>query len=259
MRRSFWEDVLYTQKRELAVIGAGITGLSVAFFYKQHHPDAKITILERGEFPTGASTRNAGFACIGTVGEHLADLEIETEASVKARIKERYEGLLLLRKIAGDVAIEYDDCGGWEVFTNREKFEKAVKHISRFNGWLESLTGEKNAYKAGEVNGYPAIFNRLEGGLHPGKMIRRLIDLNSSVGNEIRWGAEVEQLDIRQGVVETKNGWRIEADTVVLATNAFTSTLSGGNEIQPGRGLVLLTKPVDALAWKGTFHFDQGY
>ena len=87
--RSYWERALYEQEYDLIVVGAGLTGQSVAHFFKKDHPDSRVLIIERGSFPIGASTRNAGFACIGTIGEHLADLEIESEEKVKTRIKER--------------------------------------------------------------------------------------------------------------------------------------------------------------------------
>ena len=66
-------------------------------------------MIDRGFYPIGASTRNAGFACIGSVGELMADLEIEIEEVVKQRIQDRYHGLLLLREVLGDDNIDYSD------------------------------------------------------------------------------------------------------------------------------------------------------
>jgi hypothetical protein len=70
---SFWQENSFGLKSDFAVIGAGICGLSTALFIKQKHPNAQVHVYERGFIPDGASVRNAGFACIGSVGELLAD------------------------------------------------------------------------------------------------------------------------------------------------------------------------------------------
>lgn len=62
---SFWETQTYLSDIDLIVIGSGIVGLSTAISYKQKNKNAKVIVLERGVLPTGASTKNAGFACFG--------------------------------------------------------------------------------------------------------------------------------------------------------------------------------------------------
>jgi glycine/D-amino acid oxidase-like deaminating enzyme len=46
---------------------------------------------------------------------------------------------------------------------------------------------------------------------------------------------------------------------VILATNAFASQLYPELDVVPGRGQVLVTKPIPRLKLKGTYHFDDGY
>jgi len=47
---------------DLIVVGAGFTGLSTAIHFKKHHKKANVLVLDRGIFPSGASSKNAGFA-----------------------------------------------------------------------------------------------------------------------------------------------------------------------------------------------------
>ena len=253
--QSIWEDALYNQKYDFVVIGAGLTGLATAYFAKKKYPNSRILILERGIFPIGASTRNAGFACIGSIAEHLSDLEVETESNVKARIKARYNGLQLLKSTLGEDAMEYNACGGWELFTDDAEFQKAQTNIHRWNDWMNEMFQENEVYKSGEFQGYPAIFNRLEGSLHPRKMIK----LNIQLGNEIRWQSEVASVQPDSGVVQTKTGQVLNSDKVVLATNAFTSTFSSSTKISPARGYVFITKAIPNFQWNETFHFNKGY
>jgi len=62
------------------------------------HPKASILILEKGVLPQGASTKNAGFACFGSLSEILGDLQSHTEEEVLTLIEKRWNGLQLLRK-----------------------------------------------------------------------------------------------------------------------------------------------------------------
>ena len=68
------------------------------------------------------------------------------------------------------------------------------------------------------------------------------------------------QIDIRENDVQliTTRG-EFKAAKVILATNAFARTLYPDLDVVPGRGQVLVTKPVAGLKLKGTYHFDGGY
>ena len=72
---SFWETETYFSDIDLIVIGSGIVGLSSAISYIEKYKNAKVVILERGFLPTGASTKNAGFACFGSVSELISDID----------------------------------------------------------------------------------------------------------------------------------------------------------------------------------------
>lgn len=256
---SYWERELYDVSYDLIVVGAGLTGQSTAYFFKKNNPNARVLVIDRGFFPLGASTRNAGFVCFGTIGEHIADLEIDSEESLKKRIKSRYEGLLLLRETLGDEAINYEDTGGWEFFTDEAEFVKARDQIEYFNGWMEDLIGEKDLYEAGTYMGIPSIYNRCEGMIHPGKMVGKLYEMNRGIGVEFRFNTPVESIDVESASLVCENGVKLKAEKLVVATNAFTRRLLPEKIIKPGRGYVFVTKPMDVIEWKGTFHFNKGY
>ncbi len=233
-------------------------GLSSALFYKQQNPSTRVAVLERGFLPQGASTRNAGFACVGSIGEHLADMEKESEQNIKNRIKRRYEGLQLLKETLGEEEIGYDHCGGFEFFKSQRKFENVASEIDRFNGWMKELIGESDVYSTDELQGYPVVRNRLEGALHPGKMMEALAKKVSSSGVDIKWNSRVEDVT-REGVVSIANGPKIQSDNVLFAANGFVRRLLPDIEITPARGFVMVTNEQENLPWKGIFHHDRGY
>jgi len=255
---SFWEGDSFLQSYDLIIVGAGIVGLSSALFYKQEHPDARVAVLERGFLPQGASTRNAGFACVGSIGEHLADMQKESEENIKKRIVRRYKGLELLKHMLGEQAIGYEHCGGYEFFRSEEGFEKVSSHIDKFNRWMLDLLDEESVYSTGQLEGYPVIQNRLEGALHPGKMMQTLAKKVYRAGVEIKWNCNVETVS-PEGAVIVENGPRLSAQKVLLAANGFVTHLLPGVDVTPARGLVFVTNELEDMPWKGIFHHDKGY
>ncbi|MDZ7681266.1 MAG: FAD-dependent oxidoreductase [Fodinibius sp.] len=239
-------------------MGAGIVGLSTALFYQQEHPEARVAVFERGLLPKGASTRNAGFACVGSIGEHLADMAKESEQNIRNRIRRRYQGLELLKQTLGTSNIGYEHCGGYEFFRSQETFEEVAAEIDRFNGWMEELVDEDQVYRADEIAGYPVIANRLEGSLHPGKMMQHLVRRAMAVGVDIKWNCEVQQT-AADGTVTLVDGNSFSADRVVHAANGFVQKLLPQVDVRPARGYVLVTDEQDTLPWKGIFHHDKGY
>lgn len=262
LHTSFWEADVIHNRYDLIIVGAGIVGLSSALFYKRKHPGKRVLILDRALQLLGASTRNAGFACVGSISEHLADMEKESEKNIGRRISRRYQGLQLLKETLGEKAIGYEACGGYEFFSSQQMFKEVAPEIDRFNGWLAELLDEEGVYEARKLEGYPVIYNRLEGALHPGKMMQELIRKVSESGVEIGWNSPVQEVG-SSGEVELQNGegsfLTIKARNVLLAVNGFARKLLSEIEVHPARGLVLVTDEQDGMPWKGTFHYDRGY
>lgn len=255
---SFWEKDTFFRPYDLIVVGAGIVGLSSAIFYKHDHPHSKVIVLEKGFLPQGASTRNAGFACVGSISEHVADLEKESEENIKKRIQARYEGLHALRKLLGDRNIGYSLSGGYELFTDSTSFEEARSYTPQFNEWLSALIGEDEVYSTRTFNGYSVICNRLEGSLHPGRMMQAFIREARLLGIDIKWNSKVLNM-LKNGRVELESGIVLQGRKILAATNGFTKKLLPSVEILPARGQILVTNSQQTMPWKGTFHHDRGY
>ncbi len=92
MAISAWEQSTYYAPKDVVIIGCGFVGLWTAFELIQKYPKMQITILERGIIPSGASTRNAGFSCFGSVSELIYDIELMGEANMLETVKMRYDG-----------------------------------------------------------------------------------------------------------------------------------------------------------------------
>ena len=269
---SYWEQESFSFYHHI-VIGAGIVGLSVAIELKEKHPAESVLVLERGFLPTGASTRNAGFACMGSATELLDDLSHTSKAEVVRLFAKRKAGLEILRARLGDSAIGYKENGSYELISAQE--QDAPDKIEYLNALLQDLTGKPAFRLANEkitefgfAPGYTKslIENTCEGELHSGMMMRALTDLAISRGVEVKTGAAVERFeDLDKHVTVTVNdpfrpeNYYLKCSQLCICTNAFTSKLLPDVDVVPGRGQVLITHPVPGLKFKGIFHFDKGY
>ncbi|MEX0663012.1 MAG: FAD-dependent oxidoreductase [Balneolaceae bacterium] len=253
---SFWEREEWLTPPDLLIIGAGIVGASTALFYKEKYPDHDVLIVDRGVTPEGASTRNAGFTCIGSISEHLADMTIAGEETVLSRIERRWNGLNLLKKTAGEKEISYEHTGGYEIFTDDTIFEKCREQMEVMNNHLEDRIGVKDVYKSTEYAGKPAIFNHLEGAINSGKLMRSLHQRLAKLGVRVWWNCKAES--VNSGLVMLDNGLELHPKKIVIATNGFSSHLVDIG-VKPARGFVFITDPIQDLKWKGTFNYNEGY
>jgi gamma-glutamylputrescine oxidase len=113
---SIWEKETFFAPQDIIIVGSGFTGLWSALKLAEKNPRQKITVLERGVIPTGASTRNAGFSCFGSPSELLHDVAAAGEEKTFRLVSLRYNGLLQIRKYFTEAEIDYDPSGGFECF-----------------------------------------------------------------------------------------------------------------------------------------------
>ncbi|MFN4079846.1 MAG: NAD(P)/FAD-dependent oxidoreductase [Saprospiraceae bacterium] len=268
---SYWEQETFFKDVDLVVIGAGIVGLNAAIHARVLAPRARVLVVERGPLPVGASTRNAGFACWGSLTELLDDMQRYGENSVFDLIAMRWDGLQRLRQRCGDEALRYEPLGGFEMFTDDDldDYHNCVEAAPYFNDKLRVLTGQKDTYISADER-IPAfgfaqvrhlICNTGEGQLHTGAMMQRLLGLAREAGVEVLCGMPIAKIEQHSNGVElhTEYGWSIRAAKTLVAVNGFAADLLDSPAVAPARNQVLITDPIPGLRIKGSFHYDRGY
>lgn len=265
---SYWELKQFFSHYDLVVVGSGIVGIFTALAYRKENKNARILILERGVLPYGASTKNAGFACFGSISELSADLLTIKPEKVWETVAMRWHGLKLLRNTLSDKKLDYQGFGGYELFNTKDEFEKNADEINLMNMRVSAITGKKNCYSANKTDAklfgfkkvYGLIYNKLEGQIDTGKMMFNLMKLARK--HEIEFLNGINVLDIEDNgktVCVKTNTCDFSADKVVVATNGFAKQLLPIKDVEPARAQVLITKPIKNLKIKGTFHYQQGY
>lgn len=266
---SYWEKKHFLEY-DLIVVGSGFVGLSTAIHFKLKYPKSTVLVLERGVFPTGASTKNAGFACFGSLTEILDDYWQMTQDEILALVERRYKGLKAIRKQFGEKSLGYVHSNGYELLDQSQS--GALDQMAGINKILQSVFKEdvfslvKNPAKMGFADQVRFIVkNKFEGELDPGMYMTSLWKLAQEVGVRILTGVSVCEVQKGEGIVLAEDGageinMEFKAKKIAICTNAFTKKLWPDSDIQPGRGLILLSKPLDfKITWEGSFHMDKGY
>lgn len=267
---SVWERETFFAPQDIVIAGSGFVGLWSAFYLKKRNPKLKITILDKGLIPTGASTRNAGFACFGSLTELLADEQQMGTDLMLQLVEMRYKGLEKIRKTFREKDIDMDMCGGYELFTRDEDYlvDDLNEQVNYLNDLLKPIVqkktyrlADKKIGKLGFDNIEHLIRNNLEGYLHSGKLITRLLHHVQSQGVQVLNNIEIKSFEKRNDriQIDSDRGIQFSAGQLLICINGFAKTLLPELDVEPARGQVLLTSPIDDLPWKGTFHYKQGF
>lgn len=271
MGLSFWERESFLRNADVAIIGSGIVGLSAAIALKEKHPSLGISIIERGSMPNGASTKNAGFACFGSVSELLDDLQHNTEEEVFAIVRMRWLGLKRLRRRVGDAAMQYEGYGNYELFIDHEErdYERCLEYLDYLNARTEEATGVPSPFKMMD-NMLPElgfrkvrhlIWNSAEGQINTGKMMKALLNKAESLGISMFNGLTVSHIEDTgsEVILFTDEGWNWRVRRVLVATNGFARRLLPELQVKPARNQVLITKELPQIPFRGCFHYNRGY
>jgi glycine/D-amino acid oxidase-like deaminating enzyme len=245
MAISVWEQSTYFAPKDLVIVGCGFVGLWTAYEAIQKNPKLNITILERGVIPSGASTRNAGFSCFGSVSELMYDIKLMGEDAMLETVKMRYDGLQRIQKVFKAKEIDYNQWGGYELFEGKKTVKDTKGKASKANKGVSTETSElydisklesdiaylnkilapvlktpkkngkylpiyTNASKDIKKLGFQGIealaFNQLEGQLNSAKLVLALQKAVQAKGVQILFSTEVKKFKPhKKGVIITTN------------------------------------------------------
>ena len=271
MNLSYWEKSSFLADADYVIVGAGIVGLFAAITLKKTQASARVVLLERSFLPSGASTKNAGFACFGSISELIEQEQTCSKSEFLSVIQQRWQGLNLLISTLGVEQIAFEPCGGYELFTPEESelYQACIAKLNYYNDLLKEHIGattpifsiaDERIKEFGFKGIEHLIFNAYEGKIDAGKMMQNLIAKARSLGVEIFFGAEVLAYQTQNKQVKISGAhFEINAKKILIATNAFAKQLLPNLSIVPGRGQVLITKPIQNIKFNSTFHYQKGY
>ena len=266
MDLSYWELKNWFTNVDFTVVGSGIVGLHAALRLREKFHESKILVLEKGMLPQGASTKNAGFACFGSLSEIIDDLKSHSEEDVIQLIQKRWKGLQLLRKRLGDETIDFKPYGGYEVFLDNDdiSYNECISKLPFINEILWNpfkasvFAKEFDRFGFNGIHKY-LVFNPFEAQIDTGNMMHALLKEAFSKNILILNQQTVTSYyDKGNGVEVALTDFSYSTKKILFATNGFANTLTDG-AVVPARAQVLITEPIKNLDIKGTFHLDKGY
>jgi glycine/D-amino acid oxidase-like deaminating enzyme len=269
---SFWETDVFLAPYDYVVLGGGLVGLNAALSLREAEPGARVAIVERGFLPTGASTKNAGFACFGSLSELIADVANQGDyEAVLALAERRYRGLLRLRARVGDAQMEFQGLGNYEAFGQEDEalYQTCLSQLAQYNQAFADLLGIEEVFQPADeqlqtfgLRGMQhLILNRAEGQIHTGKMMASLLQQAHQAGVQFFNGLSISHWEEEeQGVrLYSKGQVVLYARQLIVATNGFAAQLLPELDLWPARNQVICTEPIPDLVLKGCFHYHEGY
>ena len=237
---------------DVAVIGAGLTGLSTALHLAR--AGASVVLLEEHTIGWGASGRNGGMATTG--------LAISFPTAVKRYGPERARDMFLAYNDAIDtiedlVTTEGIDCA----FERTGKltlackpshytgFERSAELISKYTGQDVALIPPQDIRdEIGSSFYHGAMVDPLGAGVHVGKLVHGLARAAAEGGVSIHEGCKVTTMTKRDGYqhdIQTARGV-VRADQVVVATSGYTGGLTPWlrRRIVPIGSFIIVTEPL---------------
>ena len=268
MNMSYWERQSFLETFDVLVVGAGIAGLSTAIELKNKNLDLEIAVLERSWLSDGASSKNAGFACFGSISEFVDDMKDMSFDEVVNLGVRRFRGIEKLVKNYSEDVLKLDWNGGHELFfeEDKESFIECCRLVEKFNDAFDSKIGLRpytvstHSEFQGILNLVGVISNKYEGGLNTGAMLRAMVDRALKTGVKVFNGVEVHgfQANGNKMQVETSVGiWK--SRRLAFCISSFHAHLFEELEMKTKRNQVIVTMPIPDLKLNGTFHHQEGY
>lgn len=251
MSVSYWQQQGHSLGEfDIAIIGAGITGLSVAYWLEQRDPNLRIAILEKGSsIGAGASGRNAGFITCGSVEHFNRMVEKHGEAGALQIWRFAEENMRLLKEhIVGGIEekIDFEQHGTFSLATQdneMSELEEVSRLMNQNNVQTKSVTAKELTEKMSLQGFVGGIHYIQDGAVHPVKLCKAISD---KISASIFMGTEAHSVEEQAGErkLNTNKG-SIRANLVISALNGYSAQLYPyfREKIYPTRGQMLLLEP----------------
>ncbi len=262
--QSFWLDTIPDRLEprpalsseaevDVAIVGAGYTGLWTAYYLKQLEPGLRVAIVEAEIAGFGASGRNGGW-CMGALAGIGNLYESDPQGAIRLQ-RELFDTVDEIERVCEreDIDCHWARGGNVTVATSEPFREQLLEERDdwRSLGALEEdvrwLEPEECADLVRTSTNLGGLFLAPVAALHPARLVRGLAEVVEGQGVAIYERSPAVELT-RQGVV-TPAG-RLRAEMVVRATEGYTRTIPGQERaLLPVHSMMVATEPLPDSVW----------
>ena len=240
---------------DVAVVGAGYTGLWTAYYLHELKPQLRVAIVEREFAGYGASGRNGGWcsalfppASTGIARRHGADAAVAMRRAMHGSVAEvgrvaEAEGIDVHYARGGAISFARNEA---QLIRGRELVEDE-RRVTGDVEQLRLLSRDEAEQVARATRVLGATYTPNCAVVHPLRLVRGLARLVESRGASIFERTTARA--VRPGALITDHG-TISACTVVRAAEGYTASLRGQRRrLVPLYSLMIATEPLPPEAW----------
>lgn len=263
----WWNEIGLPERRpplpggmdaDVAIVGAGYTGLWTAYYLKKADPSLSVVVIEKEFAGFGASGRNGGW-CSGLLEgpRPLYAAAPEGESGVRRLVRAMFDTVY---EIQGVVEREGIDCdwtlgGNMAIAQSAPQLARVREHVAYEQRW-GATADDIRMLEAAECDSRIRV-DRAVGGsfsphcsrIQPAKLVRGLAAAVEALGVPIYEGTPVTRIEPR--IAYTPHG-DVRADWVVRCTEGYTAGIEGERRtLVPMNSSMIVTVPLSTEAWAG--------
>jgi glycine/D-amino acid oxidase-like deaminating enzyme len=239
-------------KADVAIVGAGFTGLWTAYYLQQLDPALRIVLLESEVAGFGASGRNGGW-CSALYPVHITTLAKESgrDAAI-AQYAAMVDSVDEVLRVATAEGIDADIARGGTITLARsepqlDRARAEVREAAEFGLDVDLLDHAGAVARLNATNVLGGTFMPHCAAIQPAKLVRVLADLVESRGARILERTPVVRIE--PGAALTDRG-AVRAPIIVRATEGYTARLQGQRRVTaPVYSLIIATEPLSPAVW----------
>jgi glycine/D-amino acid oxidase-like deaminating enzyme len=247
---------------DVAIVGAGFTGLWTAYYLKTLQPDLRVVVVEREIAGFGPSGRNGGWAIGGLVGSPSTFGLSHGGEPLSRALGVTYAAIDEIGAVAQREQIDcaFAKAGALTVATSAPQWQRLqgtqAGGTAASHGVPEGtlLSASEAAQLAAVPHLHGGRFTPHAARIDPARLVRGLALACERRGVSIH--ERTAALAIERGRVDC-NGGAVRADVVINATESYATQLPGGRlRYLPLYSLMIATEPLDDAAWRETGWHD---
>lgn len=241
---------------DVAIVGAGFTGLWTAYYLLAARPDLGVVVLDSKIAGFGASGRNGG-GCSGRLGnQKTLRARWTPEERVRMELAQR-NTLVEIKRVIDAHAIDCDFrlAGSLSIATGPEQLPAlqaatvALGVVSKADS-RRALDGAELSSRIRVAGGLGAIFEPSSAVLHPGKLVRRLARIVTEMGAKIYEETEVQSVTTGASPTVVCGAGTVRAADIVLSCEAYLTRFPEyRRRLVPITSSIVLTEPLSPAEW----------
>lgn len=242
---------------DVAILGAGYTGLWTAYYLLRREPSLRIALLEREIAGFGASGRNGGWCSSGFPLTPGTLARRHGREAARALEQAMWDAVDEIGRICRDEGIDAHYVKGGSLRIARGEHELPIIRRAydtyRELGLAERyalLDAAETAARVRVTEAAGALYTPECASIHPGRLVRGLACAVERHGATIYEGTEVTDFHSGPSPRLVTNRGTVTAGTIVLAGEAYLSGLPAlRRQLIPVYSLIVLTEPLSATQW----------